>query len=133
VLVAHETSQPPSDSSAPPPSGEDRHVAARIGRVRGYRVRERDLTIADSVERARRSVRTLTRAESEAARAWEVCTEGQPWAQRCAFVSTTRGVLSVKAFDSSVKYLAEVWLRAGGEKALRTESKVAVKKVRVGT
>ena len=103
-----------------------------MGRLRGYRVRERDLTIGDAVERARRSVRTLTRAEGEAARAWEVCTAGQPWAERCAFASTARGVLHVKAFDQSVKYLAEVWLRGGGEKALRTEAKVAVKKVRVG-
>lgn len=123
------TSEP---ANPPPPSGPDRHVAARLGAVRAYRVRERDLTIGDAVERARRSVRTLTKAESEAARAWETCTTGQPWAERCAFTSTARGVLHIKAFDQSVKYLAEVWLRGGGEKALRTEAKIAVKKVRVG-
>jgi len=103
--------------------------------LREYRVRDRDLTIADAVERARQGVRSLSRAETEAARAWEQTTADDPastpFADRLAFQSFAKGTLTLKATDASAKYLAERWLRERALAALRIEAKIPLRKVRV--
>ncbi|MFG0306578.1 MAG: hypothetical protein ACF8Q5_10255 [Phycisphaerales bacterium JB040] len=113
----------------------DRAAAAHVAQLREHRVRQRDLTIADAVERARRSVRSLSRAESEAARAWEQTLADDPaggaFSDRLEFRSFSRGVLSLRAADSSAKYLGERWLRERGLAALRIEARIPLAKVRI--
>lgn len=64
---------------------------------------------------------------------------GDAWLAQCpehlldktAIVGVSRGALTIRARDASIRYELDRWLRAGGERAVIAASQAPIRKVRV--
>lgn len=110
---------------------EDEAAKARLGRVRGYRVRpDRVEGLGAEIERASRAVRKRTDAEQAAADAWDAVVPDE-FRERATFVTVKRGVVTVRVPDAGVRYRLEAWVRGGGQASYAGIAKTAVSRVKV--
>lgn len=88
------------------------------------------MTIAAAVQAVELEVKKLQRATGGVGAAWE---EVAPvaLAGRCRVAGLSRGVLTLRVKDSAARYEADRFLRSGGEAALASRARVAIKRVRI--
>jgi len=102
-----------------------------LDRLRGYRNRsDRGTDLSGMTQAIAKRVKRRVREVGAVARAWEVCVP-EDLRRDCELLSHTRGVVGVRASNSSARFRLDRWLRTGGEDALRREAKAPVTKVRV--
>ncbi len=107
------------------------HPQARLNLIRTYRaVGGRDTGIADAVARERDRLERAARDDGTIASAWDRVAP-ERLRGRAAIVSMRGGVLTVRCRSASDRFALDRWLRGGGEKALRSAARVALKRVRL--
>lgn len=109
----------------------DQVSAARVERVRGYRVRpEREAGVGAELDRVTRGIRRRSDAEEAAAQAWDAVVPDE-FRERAVFVSFKRKQVTVRAADTGVRYRLEAWLRGGGSATYTSVAKTGVSGVKV--
>jgi hypothetical protein len=102
-----------------------------LHRLRQYRnLPERDLTLSAPLGELCRTLERQARSAGGMGEAW-AATVPAHLAAGCQVVSFSRGVLTVRAADSAVRFQVDRFLRGGGEAALAQAAGTALKRVRV--
>ena len=87
----------------------------RLARSRAFPVR--DLSVAAALAPQFKIIQTRHRQFGKVGAAWSVALPDQ-FKSACELVTCTRGVLTVRAANSSIRFELDRWLRTGGLKAL---------------
>lgn len=101
-----------------------------IDRLRGWRVRERDVTIGDALAELQKDAKRASRREAAVDVSWKRVVPLELARQVTAGAISRTGVLSVRVSDAGAGYEFRRWVRNGGEAKLRAACP-AITKVRV--
>jgi len=89
-----------------------------------------DHGIAGTLNTLKRQIDRSTRAEGRAEAAWASILPTD-LADASRVLGLSRGVLTVRARDASVRYRIDRWLRSGGERRVREAARAPITRVRV--
>jgi hypothetical protein len=87
-------------------------------------------SIGEQVARERDRLERSAREDGGVGAAWEAVAPG-PLRAGAAVVGLVGGVLTIRCRSASDRFALDRWLRGGGEKALRSAARVAIKRVRL--
>lgn len=90
-----------------------------IDRLRGWRVRERDVTIGNMLSGIQRDLKQSARREAAAEDAWRRVLPDALAMSVAGGAISRMGVLTLRMSDAAAKYELNRWIRDGGERALR--------------
>lgn len=104
-------------------------VGERVRSLRTWRVRERELGIADTVRTISRSLRAQTSGCQRLAEAWVLLAPPELVGRGNA-MRLSRGVLVIESPDAAFQHQAARWLRGGGAQALQRGAGVSFRRWR---